>query len=170
MKTTKLFISILFCILLLNNSCKKDNDVQLDKQVRLEFGNFSQSFYISTGDTSWQLIKYSDCILINFNKTNYAEIKSIIFSASIFSNDTSNYCNVELYDLTNNISIQNSQIKSNQKLNNGYATFIESSDILNSLPDETIDLALRIKSSELDKNSTFGNSYIVPKMYLFLNR
>jgi hypothetical protein len=172
MKITKLIFSLFIYSIFLITSCTKENDLELDKQIRINgIGSPGIGSYYPNSDTSWKLL--DGYRIINFNKNNYSDIKTIVFSALIFSTDTSNYCNVELYNLTDKVSIKNSQIKSNQLwglYDANSMNYIESANIINSLPDKTINLAVRIKSSKWDTIPAFGNSGIMADIFLFLYR
>jgi len=160
----KYFTLALFSFSLVLLSCEKD-DIQLDKQIRLEFGGPSTGSYMGISDTSWYLVNNPDYVLVNFDKSNYSQLSSVTFSASIWSDNASNYCSVELYNLTDGNSIPNSIITSNQRMVNSYADYIESDNFINSLPDKPIDIAVRIKSSEADQPV-----YLCPSMIIFLYR
>jgi len=161
----------LFALLLVLISCKKDEiDIELDKQINFKLslltgsnlGNIAQVW----GDTAWSdpYFRYSSC-LKNFNKSNYMDVKSAVISVPMFSYHENIFCIVDLYNLTDSISIENSQIETNSLS----TIYITSPNLIDDLPDKTIDLALRIKASELLElhSSTVG---VGMNSYLILNR
>jgi hypothetical protein len=118
----------------------KDTTANQDKQVRLNFP------YMSVGilGTSGRILA-QEFWLIDFNKSNYANVDSIVFSASLESGDTTANCVAELFDVTDNTSVTNSFIETN-KLN---AVWVRSKNIFSGLPDKNIDLSIRVS---LDKD------------------
>ena len=155
--------SLLVAVLLIISCDKDDNDIelQLDKQISFQLF-FSQAW----GDTIWTnpYDRYDHC-LKNFKKSNYPDINSIIISVPMCSYTTNAICYVDLFNLTDSVSIENSQLETNT-----YGMiYIESPNIIDEIPNKTIDLALRIKSSEYaglyDINVGVGDI-----SYLFLNR
>jgi hypothetical protein len=149
----------------LNSSCKKDEEIQLDKQITLSFGGPSYGSIVVSSDTIWRYLTSPDFKLINFNKHNYSGLKSAVFAAGISSIDPKNFCVVELFNYTDSVPIPGSEIR-----NNSYAdTFTCSGNILASLPDGTYDLGVRMKSTKKIGASLY-NSMLYTNIYLFLNR
>lgn len=97
---------------------------------------------VSASSTGWTINQYPTYNLPDFCKNDYSNIDSIIFVPSMHTNDPNTKCIVELYNITDGLSIENSQIESNMP---GY-NFHYSQDIANYLPPERIDIGVRIKS------------------------
>jgi hypothetical protein len=161
--------SILFLLIagiaIFNCSCQKDEEIKLDKQIVLSFGGSYFGSLITTGDTLWRYLDVPDYKLVNFDKRNYSGIKSVVFAGPISSEDSSNYCIVELFNLTDSLPIMGSTIMTN--IESYEYTFSE--NILTSLPDKNINIGIRLKSS---KNSIPESSpcILYSRLYLFLNR
>ncbi len=134
-----------------------------DKQVRFDLGNL-----ISYGDTSIASLDNSPCGIHQFNIGNYTGVDSAVFV--IYNVATAASCcggpdiaynaRFEIFDLTNNQPVVNSEILSDD-IPTG--TFAVSKNFVKNLPGETIDLGVRIITG---KNifTTTG------KVYLFLYR
>lgn len=143
---TKLFILILFAVLL--SSCEKDcpcdlmEEATTDKQVRLDF-QFGSTVWNSTVSTPGEVLP-EQFSLLRFNLYNYENIDSVIFAAKIWSSQKNNDCMVDLYDLTNNEVIPNSQIKTSS--NDFLGSYVFTQDIKDNFPDKEIELGLRIAS------------------------
>lgn len=84
---------------------------------------------------------YETLSIKNFNITDYQNIDSIVFSAYLASDSINNNCLVELYDITNDVSILNTLITSNSQEKEWVTTNM---NFLDDLPNETIDLGIRI--------------------------
>lgn len=133
--------------------------VQSDKQVRIELGapNFG------TNSKDWTLGPFATWNLIKFNKLNYANVDSITFVPSMsagagpMSPGETNVCHVELFNVTDNVSINNSHL---QWPSSEYA-FRESRNIYDDLPAREITLGIRVKSENINFFATTGiRSYI----------
>lgn len=168
----KTYLKILGLVLLFV-SCDKDEiivKVELDKQINFELSLHTNHFiggsYYGYGDTIWSnpYNHYGSC-LKNFNKTNYVDIETIVISVPMWSTSENIICYVDLFNLTDSIPIEDSQIESNSLA----VVYITSSNLLDKLPDKTIDLALRIKSSVYSTTHSY-NVGVGLNSYLFLNR
>lgn len=123
-------------------SCKKEDDTpQLDKEVRL---NFPMDNYI-TWKPQFELLP-SHYHLVKFNKANYPHLKSITFFASLATSDNSSIAEVELFNVTDSVSINNTLLQaSTLQLN---YKLVQSVNIFDELPDKEIDLGVRLKSQD----------------------
>ena len=132
-----------------------------DKQIRIEFGSFSNS----TSDTSWIITLPT---IINFNKDYYVGIDSIIFVVNIGSSNLNTNCVVELFNLTDNLPIQGSTVLTNDTTK--FPGFIiggkwcYSANIINNLPSKEITLGARFKSDN------YGNLVNINQGMLLLYR
>jgi hypothetical protein len=125
-----------------------------DKQIRLEFA-FGSLLTIGTTDTVPLMIA-GGRELIKFDKNNYEGVDSIILVARVQIDSQNHYCNVDLYDLTDSMPIQNSLIQSN----NTASTIAESKNIYRTLPDKEISLCTRIWSSKVNANARITQAWL----------
>jgi len=107
---------------------------------------------VSSNDTSWFINTYPTYNFPDFSKEDYNNVDSIIFVPSMHTYDTNTKCIVELYNITDGLSIENSQIESNIP---GY-NFHYSKNIFDFLPSKRIDLGVRIKSEHYGVGVTTG--------------
>lgn len=131
-------------------------NVSHDKQIRIRFGGLD----IATDSDEWTKTRYETLTLIKFNKNNYPGVDSIIFTPSAYSNAAGINCYVQLYNLTDNVPIENSTVQSDVY---DYI-FIDSGNIYNYLPDKEIDLAIRIKSG---RKGTIVSTGVVNHLFLY---
>jgi hypothetical protein len=143
MKSTKPIFWFLLIGILFYSCEKEESKTILDKKIIIPL--ITGSLGTFTGGSN--IINYSTS-LINFNKQDYSEIDSISFIISDLSVINSfslvtlvDTLQIELYDLTNKIIIENSGIETNY-ISPG--NFLASSNIYNSLPDSGINIAIRI--------------------------
>jgi hypothetical protein len=114
---------------------------------------------LSTGSSPKVISTEFGTELLKFNMHNYAEYDSAIMVVDGAKTwDANSKYTVELYDLTNNQPIPNSEAHTNSTTR----VRINSQNIINSFPDSEIDVGLRIRS-EID--GVWGDSYSI---YLFL--
>jgi hypothetical protein len=135
--------------------CTPESSGQNDKLVRLEIGESN----VGTNSTEWYLIEYKTFHLIKFNKLDYSNVDSITFVPSMYTISDLNKVYVELYNLTDNVSINNTQLESNV---NDWI-FKESKNIYKDLPNKETILGIRLKSE--------NENYVVStgiRSYLFI--
>lgn len=171
----KPIIGLLFLLMyvMLFTSCKKEEfpkpeDPKIpiiygDKQIRFDLG-----IAISAGDTTLATLDNSPNGIHQFNIGDYVGVDSAIFV--IYNIATAEGCcggpdiimdaRFELYDLTNNQPIVNSEVISDDI---PLGTFAVSRNFANNLPKQTIDIGVRI-ITERDIYTTTG------KIYMFLYR
>jgi hypothetical protein len=148
---------LLFVISCCVQSCEKeevqntttvimDTTSNQDKQARINFP------YMSVGilGTSGKILS-QEFWLIDFNKSNYTDVDSIVFSASLESFDTTANCVAELFNITDNTSITNSLIKTNKLT----TVWVRTKNIFAGLPDKNIDLSIRVSQ---DKETQSGGA------------
>lgn len=136
---------------------------EADKQVRLVIGGNG----LNTRSTEWELSQYQTFHLIKFNKLDYANVDSITFVPSMsilldpmFPAQTTT-CHVELFNVTDNVPINNSQLHSNLD----EYIFFETGNLYDDLPDREIVLGLRIKSDNPNLAVATGI-----RSYIFINK
>ena len=148
-------IPLLFCIVLSESlGCKGPKGDSgptgpqgpSDRQVILVIGSFSAISTIAT-DTTWQTGDTLRTILPRFNILNYIGVDSVVFVALVGSQTDSVLCSVRLFNLTDAVPIDSTQI-SNQ--GPGFA-FVHTRNILNLLPRREITLAVQIKGNLLGR-------------------
>jgi hypothetical protein len=133
-----------------------DGYIHSDNLVRLTIANNG----IRTSSTDWYISEYPTYNFPDFNKNDYGNIDSIVFVPSLHSDNSNNKCIVELYNITDGISIENSQIESNSI---GW-DFYYSENIYNYLPSKTIDIGVRIKS---ENNGQYVSTGIISYLYIY---
>jgi hypothetical protein len=89
----------------------------------------------------------SEQVIHGFNINDYPEADSVVFGGFQWSLESGVECSVELYDLTNNKVIEDTQIKANATASTTKWT-ATTKNFINHLPQETIDLGVFIKSSQ----------------------
>jgi hypothetical protein len=119
--------------------CNGANGLTVD-QVRFQLVSLTGLGTSSTtGDLApgWQYLR-------NFKKSNFSLMNSAILSANISTEGTSTPCItiVDLYNLTDNVSILGSEVTTNSITR----VWVDSNNFLNSLPDKEIDLAIRLRT------------------------
>ncbi len=152
-----LYLLVIACFPVLFFSCKEEDVTpSFDKEVRLTF----PYEYWSTNQTQLELLpSYSH--LVKFNKTDYSNLDSIIFYSSIATESLDNTAELELFNVTDNVSIGNTTIQASTDFLK--YTLIKSGNIKNELPNKEIDIAIRLKS----KN---GKYVYVRSSFLLLKR
>ena len=145
----KMIIFFISCCLF--TACEKEgqqgpagNDGVADKQIRFNLGwAFCNSY---TGDTAIHTIR-NGVGISQFNLNNYPEIDSVVFilydisTKTRSSKDINASVKIDLYDLTNKASIPDSEIISDDI---SVGSFISSKNLVNSFPDQTIDIGIRV--------------------------
>lgn len=137
MKIKRLLNTIVCTTIVFLFSC--EDAIKYDKEIRLPF---SFPFNGIEGFGTEASILSGNIFLRNFNKKNYPQLKSISFSAFLIGADPDQII-VELYNETDGVVIQNSLISTSST---EYA-WVDSQDILNSLPNKEINLTLSIRST-----------------------
>lgn len=134
-----------------------------DKQIRLPFpsGASTRSTSYVISDQQIPQAQY----LVKFNKLNYADVGSITFGVTITSlidpmfPGQSNTAFVELFNVTDNVAIANSEL---QLTANGVTqtAFLETGNLLASLPTKEIELVIRIRTSNSNHVASAASPYI----------
>lgn len=145
MKKLSCFIFIIF-ILLSALSCEGPQGIQgppgedgdYDKLITLMFPITGGG---ATVDTAGEILSSGSHIL-HFNKNNYVNVDSIVFTALIRSYVGGNYCIAELYNVTDSTVIDNSNVTTNSTIDE----WIETENIINDLPDHDITLSVRVRT------------------------
>ena len=98
---------------------------------------------------------------ITFNKSNFENVGSIFFESDPYISNNSNYALLELYNITDNVVIPNTLIKTNNTFD--LKKNLITDNIINNLPENEIVLGIRL-SSEIDGEfSASGIPYLVIK-------
>lgn len=155
MNRNSIGIFLIITIALFEWGCDDDTLVY-DKQIRLEIDGS-----VSNSSTEWLITPYETFTLINFNKHNYIGVDSIVFFGSLYTSDVTNTVYLELYNMTDSTSIQNTTLTSNM---NDYI-FMSTNNIYDYLPDHEVNLGLRIRSQKEGIGVSSG-----ARSYLFLYR
>lgn len=116
-------------------------DGGFDEEIRLSFG---ESFLFTTG-TSWIISDNQNEHLLKFNKTNYLDADSIVVGMRIATTNASTKSFGELYNITDGISIANTELESSV-LNTAPFEYTFSSNIFEDLPDYEISIGMRMRS------------------------
>ncbi|ADV50283.1 hypothetical protein I2486_14870 [Cellulophaga sp. E16_2] len=96
---------------------------------------------------------------ISFDKRNFDNIDAIFFESDPYVSNNSNFALVELYNISDNVGINNTLLRTNNVFSLKEALL--SNDIFNELPEEEINLGIRF-SAELDGEfSASGIPYLV---------
>lgn len=129
-------------------------DGGFDEQIRIQLKGLEVQAS-STASTEYQEIGIS---IIDFKKSSYTGVDSIVFVTSPYSTG-GNTAFLELYDYTNNLSINMSEVSSNA---DGYdnRVFVKSKNIFDELSDDYVDLGMRIKSGTDGVFAARGVSYL----------
>ncbi len=106
---------------------------------------------IETTSSEWKLPESESGVSINFDITEYPWAKRITFVPTIWTEDTSNRCFAELYNLSESKEMASSRVSTNNYL----FTEVPSADIINLFPPKPIKLTIRIKS---DKEGVYAAS------------
>ena len=132
-------------------------DAYYNKQVIIPFIGVNDPI-----TNSFNGIVSTACELPDFNIDNYPGADSIVFGGFLQTPDTRTECMVELYDKTNGKKIENSTLISNETSLVWQTT---NTNFINDLPDETIDLAIFIKSSNNNKAVTIKEPTLIIYRY-----
>ena len=164
----KLLVFFVSCVFLI--SCEKEGpqgptgkDGVTDKQIRFDLGWSFANGYES--DTVIYAIS-SGMGISQFNFNYYPDIDSVIFilynikTMTRSASDISASVKIDLYDLTNKEPIPNSEIISDDI---SIGSFVQSKNLVNSFPNQTIDLGVRVIFD-------FNNFAETGAGYLFLYR
>lgn len=108
-------------------------------EIRLDFLH-SNDLIVSSDNSGY----IGGAFIPKFNINNYQGVDSIIFGAYLDSKDASTTCLLELYDQTNSLTINGSQISSNSQ---EFELVTSTGNLLNEFPDETIDLTIKIRTT-----------------------
>lgn len=132
-----------------------DDTITYDKEIRL---SFSLPFNGIEGFETETSILTGNIFLRNFNKKNYPQLRSITFSAFLIGADPDQII-VELYNETDGVVIQNSLISTSST----EYVWVDSQNILNSLPNKEINLTLSIHSTTADGGGGISDAMLTLK-------
>lgn len=130
-----------------------------DQQIRIKIetplDNNSNNDFIS-GSTTYE---YAGTGIIAFNKNNYVGVDSVILAANPSNYNDGIRSYVDLFDATNNVAIANSELSRVSTYPDD--TYIYSGNLFASLPDQTVDLGIRVKAQEAGLSATAGRPYLI---------
>jgi hypothetical protein len=129
--------------------CHGQNSLS-DKQIFLSI-NFSANSTSTTPITGGQLVKFS--------KNNYPGVDSIILVANPYVDDVTNTSNVELYNITDDVPINNSKIVSSNLFSG--TTFQQTGNVYGQLPDKEITLGIKFSSGTDGKFASSGSCFLI---------
>jgi hypothetical protein len=130
----------------------QNGNLELDNLTRIELGSPN----VTSCGIDWFISEFETFHYPDFDKTDYSNVTSILFVPSIVSFEASNTVTVELYNMTDNVSISNSQID-----HSGTFAFKYSENIFEYLPDYPITLGIRMKNSQVSSCGSLGiRSYL----------
>ncbi|MBS1507135.1 MAG: hypothetical protein JSS79_10865 [Bacteroidetes bacterium] len=95
--------------------------------------------------------------LRNFSKKDYSLLTSATLSAYIDTNSATASCTVDLFNITDNVVIVGSEVSTNSTTK----VWVDSGNFLDNLPDKTIDLAIRLRTSSSSGFSECIQAYLV---------
>lgn len=127
-----------------------------DKWIRFVIAHY----HIGTSSEEWYLSADPTYNFPDFNKNYFQNVDSIIFVPSLNTIDPYTKCIVELYNITDQVPIQNSLVESYSQ---GW-NFSYSKNIYDYLPDKKIDLGMRIRS---EKEGNFVSTGMVSYLYIY---
>lgn len=133
----------------ITNLCSGQNSMS-DKQIFLSI-NFSANSTSTVPIIGGQLLKFS--------KKNYPGVDSIILVANPYVDDVTNTSNVELYNITDNLPINNSKITTSNLFS--ATTFLQTGNVFGQLPDKEITLGIRFSSGTDGKFASSGSSFLI---------
>ncbi len=130
------------------NGVLEDNEIQNVKYVCNGSSDKQVIIYFPANGIGYSTTSaggYVDTVevLRDFNILNYANADSINFSAYLQTSDSSVSCTVNLYDMTNNVPINNTTLSSNSTPSELKITTV---NFLHDLPQAPIKLGIQVRS------------------------
>ncbi|MGH1364060.1 MAG: collagen-like triple helix repeat-containing protein [Calditrichia bacterium] len=110
-----------------------------DRQIRLEFDFFGGSSTNSTSDRILGPNRY----IVNFDIRNYVDVDSVVVVTLLDSNNPAVQAISSLYNATDTLKIAGSDMISSA----GTSEWVQSGNILSSLPQREVDLTLSIRTT-----------------------
>jgi hypothetical protein len=128
-------------------------DGSVDEQIRL--GLLTAEFF-GTSSSSYGLAGKG---LIDFDIRFFPGVDSAVFASNLYCDSPSNTAFIELFNVTDNISIANSEVSTSQT----FATrqYIRSTNIYSHLPEKKIEIGYRIRSGTAGSNISQGTPYLI---------
>ena len=117
-------------------------DGGFDEQIRL-------TILIEGGSGTLSTEGYIIGELLKFNKNSWIGVDSIVFVAKLYTSDATHKAYAQLYDLTNETVIPNSEVSTNSE----EAVNLFSENIFEALPDGEVNLGMLLRT---ENNSTFA--------------
>ena len=143
----KLIFAFLACVVFFS-SCKK-NIIDPPFEARLQF-QYSGTHW--TDNPNFVMLPAST-YYVDFDKKDYPKMDSITLNANLATDALTDIVYVRLFNVTDNVEIANSTLSAST--NNMYDTkTVHTNNLVQSLPDKKITLALQVKA--------IGMGYIAP--------
>lgn len=131
-------------------ACKKQNPNKYrDPQVVIDMGDMANT-------TSTDPVTVA--ALIKFSKKNYPGVDSIVFAANAYVANSNNTSHVQLYNMTTNQPIGNSEIIANGLYND--TLYLRSSNIYKSLPEDEVMIGVQLRSGIPGMFAGTGKCYL----------
>jgi len=124
-------------------------DGGFDEQIRLSIN------YNANSTSTTPLIGGE---LINFNKNFFVNVDSIVLAANPYVGNVNNNALVELYNITDDATIPNSLISTNQLFDD--REFIYSNNLFDDLPDKEITVGIKFSSETEGQFAASGSTYL----------
>ena len=138
--------------------CNGENSLQ-DQQLRLLLAASGTQNGVGTSNTAGDFFG----LIIKFDKRNYPEVNSIVFSPHVFNGNSANQTFVELYNITDDVVIVNSTLSPSSTAGSlETAEILESANLFDDLPEKEITLSIRLRSSDIGTSIFLtGESYLI---------
>ena len=98
---------------------------------------------------------------VTFNKSNFENVGSMFFESDPYVVNNSNYALLELYNITDNVVISNTLIRTNNTFD--LKTNLITDNIIDNLPEDEVILGIRLSSEINGEFSASGIPYLIIK-------
>ena len=132
----------------------QSGELYMDNLVRLNLGSPD---FVGCG-TQWTNTEFESWQLHDFNKLDYENVTSILFVPSLSNEHADNILFAELFNVTDNVPIANSQVSITS--NEGLFKFKYSDNIYDALPNYPITLTIRLRNLTETCGTTGTYSYL----------
>ena len=136
----RVLINVVFVLAL---GCDLPQVTQADDPIPQKIQVYEFQGSMSTYSEQWQLTQDNQRYIIVLDKRDFLEIDSIIFKASLRASNYDSRALVELYNLTDSVSISNSLLTSRIR---NWLHSVHSGDISRNIPDYPVKLTIRLRS------------------------
>ncbi len=126
------------------SSCEKD--VHNSSTIKTDNSNKQIVLTLECDVNTTSVDGVIELVMTKFDKRNYSGLNSIVFSSNPYSADINSKSIVELYNISDNMPINNTAIKSSQAEHE--INYLETDNVYNDFPNKEIDLGIRIRSEK----------------------